>query len=339
MAIARPGVQRVILATKNTMHTTPTRLVSLGYRNPTALMITPHANATDHRSRALRNKMNFRLEGESYQLKLRDLDNLIEFAKSGFDAQVAAEKQTSTTGSGGIFNFTQNNSNANIGIDFEWRFGHDSRTTKVILEGAKEYDVAKALIAGADDATTLAPSITSLFDDQSGHKGAWQNYPYYGFIKICDPGGSLTEVFSASEILEREMIIKTKSVKNAMNESVHQYLNITVRIKAFDATITKINAILGATLSQELSWKEMNPDGQKFELITIPGHILTLATPEIEIGDENRTQTITLSGDVPINNFAFTYGTAGGGSGTESTVDGIGTTEAQARDGGTLTLS
>jgi len=332
------GINRIILTYLGKLLTDQSGLVSVGLRKPAMLKINPFKSVKDHRNRNLRNKINFLITAESYQLGMRDVELLIEMCKNGFDAQLIAEKQTSTVDSGGIFNFAGANTK---GLVFDHVMSGDDRSTKVTIEGAEDYENALTLIDGSDAVGSVLPDISALAEVGSNQKGnakAFYKHPWYFSIESPDT----TELFAKKEIITRKFSLSAVGDKNEYNETQVDYIRLFLEILGYNATIANLVTILNKTQFPSLTVKEYNT-ATLYDKYVIPAEVVNFE-PEFEIGDEKRNAKITFEADIPLNDFSFAYGTPNGGSAADATATQVGAgtpamTEAEARTGGTCTIA
>jgi hypothetical protein len=332
MANSRIGIKRALLAQAGTMATTPTGLVPVGVRKSSGLMITPLDEITDYRSRKLRNKINFKYEADSLQGRLRDFEWGLQFIQNGYDFQLLKERQNSNAKSGGCFNWA---SQIN-GLDFEYVMNNKERYLKWIFETAMEYDEAIALIDASDPSGTLTPAITTNAISGGNERGEnFANYKYPWYFAIQAPSG--TEIFSKKEIMERSFSLKTKGNKNEYNETVVNWITVNLTIKGSDATITKIVELLSKDQAPAIVVKE-KLTSTLYEQFSFGANVLSY-TPEFKLGDDEDYSQIVFEGDIAFDQFTAAYGAANGGVGDDTTVGTEALTEAEARQGGTLTIA
>jgi hypothetical protein len=332
MANSRIGIKRALLAQAGTMLTTPAGLVPLGVRKSSKLIISALDEIKDYRNRNLRNKTNFRYEADSLQGTLRDLQWGIKFLQDGYDFQLLKERQTSAAKSGGCFNWA---SQVN-GLDFEYVMTNKERYLKWIFETAMEYAEAITLIDGADASGDLLPAISTNAISGGNERGEnFTNYRYPWYFAIQAPSG--TEIFNKKEIMERSFSLKTKGSNNEYNETVVNWISVNLTIKGSDATISKIVEILNKAQAPSIVVKE-KLSSTLYEQFTFNANVLSF-TSEFGLGDDEDYAQLVFEGDIAFDQFAFAYGAANGGVGTTADVEAEGTTEAEARQGGTLTLA
>jgi hypothetical protein len=332
MANSRPGIKRALISQPNTMATTPTGLITVGSRKPSNLIISPLDELADYRDRPLRNKINFRYEVDSYQSRLRDVEWAVQYhLQAGFDIQLLKEKQGANAMSGGCFNWV----NQLNGLDFDYVNTNKERYVKWIFETALEYADAITLIDASDPAGSLVPAISANPISGGNERGEnFSNYAYPWYAAIEGPSG--TEIFSKKEIKERSLSIRTKGTKNEYNETVVNFITVELRLRGSDATITKILNILNKDMSPSLVISE-KLSATTYEKFVFPANVLT-HSDSFQLGDSEDYSELMFKADLTFDQFQFAYGTANGGAGTSATVDGVDTTEAQARQGATVTL-
>lgn len=347
MANRTPGIKRCLLAPSGRMSLelpwaantgTPATtwaggLVTVGSRKPSRILINGLDVIPDYRNRELRNKMNLDYSVDSFQLRMRDLEWMMHFVKNGFDIQMVGERQNSgAPASGGIFNFLQQKN----GLGFEYVMTNKERYMNVKFATAMEYDAFTTWLAAADDAVALEPVIAGDALSGGNERGEnFSNYKYPWYLSIEAPDA--TEIFNKKEIVERSFKLMTKGIKNEYNEDVVHWISVELILKSSDATIDKMANLLAKDMSPSLTIKEALT-ATTYEKFAFQANVLT-HKEEFDIGDENATSQIIFTGDIALDQLDFGYGAANGGVGTTEEVEPVeGTTEAQARQGGTFTF-
>jgi len=310
-----------VAATSGTLTATfggPTVPIAMGIRGPAFLKHGNYKPIKDYLNRTWRNRINFKVEAETYQPTMRTLAYLVSWLNGGCDAQILTNKQSGTAGSEDVFQFYKAN-DSNLGLEFELMYNADKRSIKTILEGAINYTAAQTLIDAADSVTEVAFSgITGAGDSET-----YLRRPAYAAFEA--PKG--TSIVVRDEIVERSYSIKTKGKKSVeTNMLIVDYLTFEIIMKFRNASIANQIAIMAKDNAPSLYIKELNA-GAYYDAWDFAAGVITL-DPETEINDEDRIQTLKFVADVPLFDVAFEFGAAKGG-----TADDAGTL------GGTMVIS
>ena len=294
MAISRPGIKRIAIADAGTMTGTPGNLIGIGLREPAALMITELDGYRDQRGRALRNKLNFKVEAKSFQISMTKLLNLIALHKSGvIDAQIYMERgQTSGNNENELFKFYEASGEyGGMGLDFAWVRNAKESYCTVTLECMKDYATGRTLINAATINAAMVPATVHSnergedWDDLQGVSGA--------VIMTLRDSAGVEYSFNLHELTDYELSIRTRGRKNVLNQTIAGVFEVQLSLTGADATVARIAALMGAGHDVALTFEY----GQT--QILFPASRL-MHSEEITIGDEAREVKLTLKGDVPI---------------------------------------
>jgi hypothetical protein len=251
---ARTGIFRALLCQAGSLHNAPIGIVPIGIRKPGTYKIGPFNTLKDYRNREMRNMMNFNFSADSYQMRIRDLQWLILFLSTGFDAQIAMNRQSlgfAAPASGGIFDLVD----GEWGMDFKFVNTEKERYTTITLEKAMEYENALALIQGSTTPADLLPTISADPISGGNERGEnFNNYAHPWFLAVEGPTG--TAIFSKDEILSRNFTIATKGQKNGYNKTIVDYLSFTLELVATNGTIEKMTELMEKDMSPSLTVKE-----------------------------------------------------------------------------------
>jgi len=294
-------------ATSGTLTATfagPVNGMAMGIRAGANLKRNAYKPIKDYLNRSWRNKINFKVEAETFQPTMLMLNNMIRWLNGNVDTQVQTNLQASVDTYGDVYLFDVENSR-NLGLDFEVLYNADKRSIKAILEGAITYTDAQTLINAADATTpkTFA-GITG-----PGESEVYLRRP--AFVALEAP--KATGIVLRDEIVERSYSIKTKGKKSVeTNMSIVDYLTFEIMMKFRNASVAAQVITMAKDNAPSLYIKELN-NGAYYDAWDFAACVLTL-DDEVEVNDEDRFQTVKFAGDVFLYDISFTYGAAYGGT-------------------------
>jgi hypothetical protein len=338
MIDSRPGIYRCILGDPGTFATTPTNLVCIGSESGGTFSIEPYLQPTATKGKKLRNMMLFKYEVDSSQLRLRDLDILIQFIQSttGFDCQIVRERQNTSIASGGIFNFLPAD-NQGMSIQFKWNQTDKERNCHITLQMAMTYEAANAFIDASDGGSTLTPAISAIVqsgDNERGQNAANIAHPWFGSIE--SPSG--TPLFNDGEIETYDLTIETKGrIKEATGLFTVTFFTCTIHVVGSNNSITQMIQIMSTTMMPTLVMQqELSEDSPIFEKYIFAAGTVSIDDKYTHT-DEKSNADITLAGDIAVFGQAeFAYGSANGGT---TTGEGDILVPADYYNGGTMTVT
>lgn len=310
--VSKTGLKQLVLCDGGSLLTTPVNPTAMGIRGPASLKHGNYKPIKDYLSRTWRNKINFRVEAETYQPTMLTLKNMISWLNGNCDAQITTNKQTSGASNGDVFQFGTIAS-TNLGLEFELMCNADKRSIKTILEGALNYAAAQSLIDAADSATPV---------NFSGITGAGDSEVFLrkpAFVAFEAP--KATAIVLRDEIVERSYTIKTKGKKSVeTNMLIVDYLTFEITMKFRNASIANQIAIMTKANAPSLYIKEQN-NASFYDAWDFAAGVITL-DPETEITDEDRVQTLKFMADVSLFDIAFSFGASFGGDATDGGTKG-----------------
>lgn len=301
------GLTEIGFCDAGTLETTKTNAAAMGIRNATELQITPFNQIEAYRNQKLRNMLNFKWEGESYQPTMSFLEKVLNWIRNGVDVQIKSVKQTPAAASENIFKFTGNNK---LGLNFEYVIDSKKRFIKPILEGAMDFEDAKAFLDTADSESAVDLGFTLEGKDYSLRKA-----PYFLAIQVP----KTVDLVSKYNVVERSFMLKGKGKKLERNIDKVDYITATLSVTMETASISDMITILAKNESPSFLLKEKN-NGDFYDGFDIKEGMLT-QSEDFKIGDNNRTLSVTYEGDIPVNYFALQLGLSNGSD--ESDTEGI----------------
>lgn len=304
--ISKTGLEQIVLCDGGTIaDTPPLQPMAMGIRAGASLKRSAYKPIKDYLNRSWRNKINFRVEAETFQPTMLMLKNMTRWLNGNVDVQVQSNLQASTDTYGDLYIFDVDNS-TNLGLDFELMFNADKRSIKATLEGALNYATAQALVDAADAGTTPYSF--------SGITGPGESQTYFrrpAFVALEAPKS--TGIVLRDEIIERTYSIKTKSKKSVeTNMSIVDYLTFEIMMKFRNASTAAQVAMMAKDNAPSLYIKELNA-GAYYDAWDFAAGALTL-DDEFEVTDEERSQTVKFVGDVFLFDISFSFGAAYGGT-------------------------
>jgi len=298
--INRAGLKQIVLCNAGTLLTTPSYPLAIGLRGPASMEITPFKEVKDYRDRNLRNMLNFKIEAESLHTTMQYLRKAIDWAKNNCDAQIITNENE-------VYQFS---SNINLGLDFEYLLTQDKISLKLILEGAFPYNDAKVIINSA----SLNTQISFI-----GITGEGANFLYYRSPHLITLEAPKTDSLFSSlrDLSEINLSIKTKNKKNIYNISIVDYVTFELKISSRESSISKIVEHLAKDISPSILIKKMNWTTNYYDAFDFAANVLTIRN-EFKNSDDDRLLTVIFSGDVPINDIEFLFGSGNGGDATDT---------------------
>lgn len=301
--ISKTGLKQLVLCDGGTLLTTPVNPTAMGIRGPAFLKHGNYKPIKDYLQRTWRNKINFRVEAETYQPTMLTLKNMISWLNGNCDAQIMTNKQSATANSEDVFQFGTVAS-TNLGLEFELMFNADKRSIKAILEGALNRATAQTLIDAADSVSPV---------NFSGISGAGDSEVFLrrpAFVAFEAP--KATGIVVRDEIVERSYSIKTKGKKSVeTNMLIVDYLTFEITMKFRNASVANQIEIMAKDNAPSLYIKEQN-NLSFYDAWDFAAGVITL-DPETEITDEDRVQTLKFMADVPLYDISFSFGASYGG--------------------------
>jgi len=305
MSISRAGLKQVVACNAGTLATTPGNPIALGLRQAATMEIGNFKQVNDYLNRPLRNMKNFKVEGESLQPTLKMLKAMLGWTNLNCDLQVITRPQASG-GTGDVYKFIGNDK---LGLDIEYMISGDKRSLKAIWEGAMEFDRAKTLIDGADNASPVS------IDGITGEGADFTKYRAPYFLSFESP--KTTATFAHGDIKERSYSIKTKNTKSVYNTSIVHYLVFEFKIIAYDASVAKKVELMAKDMSPSIFVKEQNASSTLYDCFDFNAGVLALSEVFTNKDDE-RIIEMVFSGDVHIFDTAFEFGAGKGGDITDT---------------------
>lgn len=304
--MSKAGLKQIVICDAGSMATAPVNPMAIGLRDKASLEMAYFKEGKDYRDRILRNMINFKADVETLQPNLKLLKSLIGWADANCDVQMLTNPQTATAGSNDCFKFTGDKA---IGFNFEYLMTGDKRSCKIGFERALEFEPAKTFIDTADSETPIAfAGITNDGADFTAYRPS-----YYAAFEAPKN----TALFSAADIVERTLSIKSKGKKLQYNIDKIDYLTLTLTIKGRSAAIARIMTALNGSMSPSIYWKENNAP-TFFDAFDINAGVLT-QKEDVKIDDEDRVLSLTFAGDIPVFDVAFFFGATYGGDVSDTT--------------------
>jgi len=307
MSTSLAGIRQIGLCNLGTLLTTPVDPIVLGIRAAAPFAITPFKPIKDYRNRSFRNMQNFKQAGESLQPTMRMISKLHAWLNGNADIQIITNKQNSNAGSEDVFQFVGDNL---LWLEYLLAMDATKRSVNVTVEGALPHDDAQTLIDGSDSVT---PVDLGAGVSEGGDLSKFRS-PYMMALEY--PQG--TPMFAKGDLVSRKFEMKVKVKKSdETNTSGISFYQFKLEITGREASIAKIIADYGKSMSGNMLWKEKNTGAFYDAFDFAPG--VVGVEDEVTIDDEQRIKKVTLNGDCPITDVSFLFGAAYGGDAGDTT--------------------
>lgn len=284
------GIKNVLLCKKDSLATTPVDPIYFGLRGNTGLESDSKDPVKTYLNQELRNMVNFKIEGESYQTTMFMLKKLIEWSGSNFDGQLVTSKQSD--GTENVFKLIDKNY---FGLEFQYEASTKKRAAKITLERAMEYTDAVTFISSANSATE------TIVAGANKHGFNYDLYRAPAFLGFTLDGLQV----DYKKLKDYKLIIKTEGKKSDLTNTPQiNYLTYELEVTSEDATISKITSLMDKTNLPAVTFGLQNQNGEN-DLFEFSAGTLSLKTP-FKINDEERLYTIKLAGKVNRYDITFT---------------------------------
>lgn len=305
--IAKSGIRACMLAKKGTLSGTPLKVFYVGDKlSGGYLQISDADTIEDYLKRPLRNKIGFKSEQKSLQVRIKELDTLVSYVKDrGADMQIVTsiERGLTTSQYEGIFNLFGDNA---PGVDFEFVRSPKENSCNIITELNYDYETGKALVSAAQ--TNVINTDLAATRGRSGLD--LKKAPKPAISIIGDPDNNPIYE-SKEEVLDYKLTVKTAGSKSTYGRTIADYLEIEFMFQLMGPNVAKIAEILNSDMDKAYlfssplwAYNASNVWSLGYEAFYFYSHC---STSETKIEDDKRTLNVTMKTQVPLTDVVFDY--------------------------------